>query len=94
MTTTVDAGVRVDVIRIDELPDNVNLAWASSARASRFIQSVVDRAAEREDDVAIALLVRARTERGARARMPLESLLERHGFDVTELESELDAEGA
>jgi hypothetical protein len=70
MATTLDAGVRVDRIDVESVPENVDLAGTPSPDASRFVQSVLDRAADAHDDLAIAPLVRARDERGRSGRSP------------------------
>lgn len=92
MQTTSRDGLPVERIDLEHTPENVDLAGGPAPDAWRFVRSVVDRAAEAHDDLAITLLVRARDERGGES-VPLELFLERQGFDVAELEAELDAEG-
>jgi hypothetical protein len=90
MSTTSSDGLSVERIDLEHTPDNVDLAGGPAPDAWRFVRSVVERATERHDDLAIALLVRARDERSD--EIALEQFLERQGFDVSELEREIDAE--
>jgi hypothetical protein len=93
-TTTIrEGGLSVETIDLDVTPENVDLAGPASPDAWRFVRSVLDRAAEIHDDLALDLLVRTRDEHGPGRRVPLERLLEARGFDVPGLERELDAEG-
>lgn len=91
MATMTESETRTDVIRGTCVPENVDLAGLPTVDAAKFVQSVLDRAAEAQDDLAIALLVRARSERSG-GRISLERFLEGQGFDIAELEAELDSE--
>jgi len=91
------ASPRVDRISFDEIAENIDLAGrAPSPEALHvFFQRVLDQLAEmleRGDDLAIDLLVQLRDERDTGRRIPLEEFLEQRGLDVSQLESELDAE--
>jgi hypothetical protein len=95
VTTTIPEEPRVDHISPRDVPENVDLAGPtgpSSPDSSRYIRSVLDRAAAIQDDLAIALLVRVRDANDSGNRMPLEDFLAQQGVDVAELEAELDAE--
>lgn len=93
MTTILrDDGLRVDHISLQETPENVDLAGPGSPNAWQFVQSVLDRVAEIQDDLVIDLLVRLRDQGDTGRRMPLEEFLEQQGVDVAELEAELDSE--
>lgn len=91
MQTISDEGTTVEQIDRSHLPENVDIAGGPSPESWRFVQSVLDRAAEAHDDLAIELLVRTRDERKGEM-LALEAFLEGQGFDVAELERELDAE--
>jgi hypothetical protein len=92
MTTTIPNDPRVDRISPADTPENVDLAGLPSEDPSQYIQSVLDRAAELQDDVVIALLVRARDASDSGRRIPLEDFLTQQGIDVAQLETELDSE--
>lgn len=91
MAKMLDTEPRIDRIDAASPPANVSLAGPRSPEAPKFVRSVLDRASDIHDDLAIALLVRARDERES-DRVALEPFLELLGIDVAELERELDAE--
>jgi len=82
------------VLDLEESSESADLAGGAniSPEAWRAFFKSYLRVLQRQDDLQIALTVRARDAHDTGVRWDLNAFLEARGFDVAELEAEIDAE--